>query len=461
MVEPKSELRGNGVLRNTTKLCFALVLLTAAACGDDSNPSEGPQGEAGRAVNEAGRGGKSPGSAGTGGAGGTSSPRPAGSSGSAGTGRAGTGGSAGTSAANGGGGASEAGRGGNSGGAGSDGSAGTAGEGGSHSETPSASEIASAIAKAICGALEACVGPQKLAALNQREDCVSRFTASLTQDDFGSLQASIEAGTVKLDPSRLQSCYDDTRALGCKVQTERLPASCAAAIAGQQAAGETCSTGADCETGTFCPIDAECPRACEPTRDEGADCARDGECQRGTICHAGVCAAPALKGQACAGNSGATCAIGLSCVGSTDTQAGTSQDNATVQAGAMGAVCIPGGTLCREGLSCAFDSGATFKCVGPVEQGDTCKLALPTQCPLDSYCDAADVTVSGTCRPLPTDGMACVLGDDCAPGHVCVSQDDVATCAKIGDLGEPCVADALCRSGSCEAGSCALRARCE
>jgi hypothetical protein len=321
--------------------------------------------------------------------------------------------------------------------------------------------IAAGLAAALCAALEKCVGAAKLAALSGREDCTARYTAGLRQDELGTLDASVADGRVKIDGSQFEACYRDTRALGCAVHTERLPASCQSAIAGQQHAGDTCSLDADCVSEHFCPITAACPRQCEPTRPAAESCERDAECQRGLLCTNGECAAPSKVGETCAGASGKLCALGLSCMGSDDTTSGKCQTNASIQAGARDAVCMPGGTLCKEGLSCAYDGSSGFKCQAAVAKGATCRLALPSQCPVDTYCNAPDVTSTGTCLALPVDGDECVLGDDCAPGHICVVSDDQrAICHRIANIAEPCDANELCRSGVCDT-TCVLRERCE
>lgn len=436
--------------------CLAILLAAMSGCGGESSQGDDASSKP-QAGDSADAGGDDVTEAGSGGAGGT------GGAGSAGTaadgGKGGSSPRAGTS----GGSAGRAG-GGAAGAAGSAGS-GEAGSGQAGSGDPGqatdGSVIAAALANAICDALRDCVGPAKLAALSAREDCVARFSASLAQDEFGSLAASIEAGSVVIDESKLDSCYDDTRALGCNVVAERLAPSCQIALAGQRAAGDDCALNVDCGADLFCPISGECPRACEATRPAGEACRRDDECQVGLICNALICSAPVSVGEPCAGTSGATCKLGLSCVGSTDTQPGACQTNESVQAGAAGAVCSPGGTLCREGLSCAFDSGSTFKCVAAVAKGASCKLALPSQCPIDTYCDATEVTATGKCTELPVAGEACVLGDDCAPGHICVTQDSTSTCRRIGNVGDECLADSLCRSGACVDGTCVVRAVCE
>lgn len=321
--------------------------------------------------------------------------------------------------------------------------------------------LARELAGAICSSLQKCVGEQKLAALMAREDCNERLTKTFAQSDFAGLADSIESGAVVFDESALEACYRDARSLACDAQTERLPPSCQRALAGQRRAGESCTLGVDCVPEAFCPSTAECPRTCEPTRPAGQRCARDEECQRGLICVEGQCSAPVAAGSACAGDSGAICALGLSCVGSTDTEPGTCQENREVQVGGLGDVCTPGGRLCKEGLSCAYDSPSTFKCRAAAKRGATCRLALPGQCPLDSYCNAPEVTADGECVALPVDGEDCVLGDDCAPGHVCTVKDDSAICRRLADLGEDCLADGLCRSGLCIDGQCAARPVCE
>lgn len=322
-------------------------------------------------------------------------------------------------------------------------------------------KLARGLADAMCASLRECVGAQKLAALTAREDCNQRLAKTFAQADFAGLPGSIESGAVEFDEAALDGCFRDARALGCDAQTERLPPSCERALAGQRAEGELCTLGVDCIPGTFCPSTAECPRTCESTRPAGERCARDEECRRGLICVAGQCSAPVVAGAACAGESGAICALGLSCVGSTDTEAGTCEHNREIQVGGPGEVCSPGGTLCKEGLSCAYDSPSTFKCRAAAKRGATCRLALPGQCPLDSYCNAPEVTADGECVALPVDGEGCVLGDDCAPGHVCTVKDDSAICRRLSDLGEGCLADGLCRSGLCLDGQCATRPVCE
>ena len=214
----------------------------------------------------------------------------------------------------------DAGSAGHAGASGSVGVADAAADGGGPAPEPSApvAEIAMKLGGAVCDALSACLGPQKLSALFNREACLTRIVGGLAQDDLAPLSDSIQKQRVTLHADQLAACYDDTRALACEVQTQRLPASCQAAIAGQVAVGDVCSIGSDCAGEAFCPLTA-CPRVCTQRNASGGTCNRDEECASGLLCTAGTCAAPAALGAACAGNSGAVCALGASCVGSTGT----------------------------------------------------------------------------------------------------------------------------------------------
>ena len=320
-------------------------------------------------------------------------------------------------------------------------------------------EIASELADAVCAALRGCLGPAQLAALTAREPCEANIGASLRQDDFGTLDRSLSIGDVVIDPAKLDDCYRETRALGCALASARLPESCQLAIAGQRSLGERCQQHADCGAGTFCT--SVCPRTCQPLGAAGASCTNDAECNSGLICFDNRCGAPAAEGAACGGNVGSICDLGASCVGGSQTTQGVCKVDRARQVGDLGASCAPDGSLCREGLSCAYDGNEQFTCQPSVSDAASCHLAVPGQCPVDDFCNAIDVQTSGTCEPLPSAGRPCVLGNQCAAGHICVAQGQLATCQRRADVGDPCVSDAVCRSGACVAGQCVVRTRCD
>ena len=323
----------------------------------------------------------------------------------------------------------------------------------------SAAQLASGLAAAACTALEACLGVQKLSTLTAREPCEARLAASLLQSDLALLDDSLSRKRLVLHQELLEDCYRETRALGCAIQTQRLGGACRSTLAGQVSAGGTCSIDAECTGDTFCPQDA-CPRSCRALAADGGACARDEECKLGLICAAGRCTEPSAAGAACAGPTRATCVFGTSCVGGTDTQAGRCVDNATLSVGELNAECAPTGPLCREGLHCAWDSSTKFRCQNGVDTGEACHVALPGQCPNESYCDAPDPMTVGHCQRLPADGQPCVLKGQCAPGSACVSEAAGAVCRRLLDLGQACSQAALCRSGRCEAGRCAAPKPC-
>jgi hypothetical protein len=341
------------------------------------------------------------------------------------------------------------------GGAGSSGMTSEGGSGGSNTDPMPIAELPDAFASAICDALESCVGAAKLRDLTKREDCDERVAAELRATDFAHMDMAISAGRVLYDPSKLAACLDGVRALECDVLADSFPQPCVDVLAGNVALGDECMISAECQGTAFCKGTTACPSTCAELLGENAACTGDGDCGDDLLCVGGACRRPAADGAACAGNSGAFCGLGLSCLGSTDTLAGQCTPNSEVQVGAEGASCDPIGTLCREGLSCVFDGGSGFHCEGPVASGGACHLGLPGQCPIDEYCGAMEVTQASTCRELPSAGQACALGELCAAGLACVQEGSAFTCRAIEDNGGDCAADQACRSGNCTAGKCA------
>jgi hypothetical protein len=320
-------------------------------------------------------------------------------------------------------------------------------------------QIAMDLASAVCGALDACLGPQKLNALSNREPCLDHLAAALEQSDLALLPESVKQGRLVVHEAELAACYRDTKALVCAIGTQRLPASCQLALSGQVALHGVCSIDSECAGDSFC-TSGMCPRHCAARQASGAACGRDEECASGLACSAGACSVPGVAGDACQSGSAAVCALGTSCVGASDTQPGRCQNNSALQVGQLGEACMPNGPLCREGLSCASDGAGTFRCQQAVSSGAACHVALPSQCPNDEYCNGTDPMTQGKCIALPKDAQACVLKQQCAPGHVCVSEGSTALCRRLADLNQPCTGDATCRSAHCERGQCAAPATC-
>jgi hypothetical protein len=343
----------------------------------------------------------------------------------------------------------------NGGAQGDSGAGGTADGGTPFTPTPIAA-LPEAFAQAICDALEACLGDAALRELMAREDCVPRVTAELRASDFHYMDRAIGAGHVLYNPGELPACLDGVRELGCDVLTNSYPEPCVQVLAGNVAEGGECAASMECEGTAFCAgaASGQCPSTCTALLGEGAACAGHHECGDGMLCLQAQCARLAAAGQPCSGPEGGRCRFGLTCLGATDTAAGECVANEQVQAGDENDACEPGGTLCKDGLSCVFDGSNAFHCRPYVGAGAACRLGLPGQCPRDQYCDAMNVTAQGTCRALPGDGAACVLSGLCAPQHVCVAAGSNAVCRPISDNGGPCSADNACRSGRCAGGRC-------
>lgn len=348
-------------------------------------------------------------------------------------------------------------------------------EGGTSAEPPAPVDNAAitaftaGLANAVCGALSDCLGPQALDSFLDRDDCLSRYSESLAQAVYGTAPQSVQNGRIVLHEDKLQQCYDDTRALGCGLQTQRLPVSCQAALEGTVAAGDTCSITADCTGDSFCTRSA-CPRSCSARVAEGAACTGDDECVNGTVCASAKCAKPAAVGEACEGDSGAKCVLGTACVGNTaasngaPAMAGVCRAAADIQIAELSESCNFDDMLCKEGYSCASNGALqpALICQMPVASGAVCRPAVPTQCPKGEYCNQNDLTLTGNCVALPTDGQPCTTSNTCAVGHQCLA--DAAgsgVCKKVQSIGGACTRGAECRSGVCNGGSCTLNSVCE
>jgi hypothetical protein len=118
------------------------------------------------------------------------------------------------------------------------------------------------------------------------------------------------------------------------------------------------------------------------------------------------------------------------------------------------------GPLCQAPLVCESASGTSGTCAAAVGSGETCRRAVPNQCPVSQYCDATSAGVDGSCVDLPGDGEACLSRGGrklCADEHVCVSD----VCRPAGGNGDDCEANAQCYSGACDAGLCAATLMCD
>jgi hypothetical protein len=335
-----------------------------------------------------------------------------------------------------------------------------AGQDGGSAQSPAAA-FPSMLARATCDALEDCYGDAKLLAnvLGGR-DCVTLQQGELLASDLSYLQASIDAGLVKLHADRIGDCLADVRALGCNVRSSRLPASCKAAFAGTGLAASECTTHLDCMGDSFCAKGEQqtCPGVCAALQNQGQPCTNDddAECDDGLVCFraTGKCEALRATGEECGMNL-PVCKPGLTCLDQGDGPACVAITQ--LYAKKLGDDCDAKTDLCAPGLVCESVSGGTppaapGKCAETVASGANCKRSQPNQCPLDQYCDATDPGQTGTCVDRPGDGDACLSRTPaCADGLACID----GTCRAIHGNGEPCTSNAQCWSGTCnDSGEC-------
>jgi hypothetical protein len=117
-------------------------------------------------------------------------------------------------------------------------------------------------------------------------------------------------------------------------------------------------------------------------------------------------------------------------------------------------------------LQSLTEGSATWAC--GAAQGDTCRLALPEQCPDGQYCPVdynglARGVSTATCRALPVPGEPCayrpLLGTilaQCAPYARC----DNGRCNALGEVGAFCDDDEQCYTGYCASFQCARSHTC-
>jgi hypothetical protein len=316
-------------------------------------------------------------------------------------------------------------------------------------------ELPDAFAGSVCAALGACVGPSVVRELTQREDCTVRVAAELRATEFAYIDQAVSEGHVAYDPSQLPACMDGIRALGCDVLSHSLPQACSAVLAGNVQLGDECAISAECAGAAFCAGTDQCPSHCAALLGEGDACSGDNQCGDDLLCADAHCLRPSRDGDPCNGMSGKLCRIGFTCQDSTDVDTGHCVPNAMVQVGDVGDACTPGGSLCKDGLSCVYSQGSVFHCEQAVGSGASCHLGLPGQCSNVEYCDTTDVTAQSVCKALPSEGQACVLSGLCAPGLVCVAEGQGHDCRPIQDNCGACGSDSECRSSHCDQGKCA------
>jgi hypothetical protein len=324
-------------------------------------------------------------------------------------------------------------------------------------------DVPGLLAASICDVFTTCIG-DTLAAVFFGGDCAGRFERQFRNQEFGSFEEAIAAGTLVYDGTKVDDCLAAIEALGCDFGSDRIPAVCEEAFAGTVPPGMPCSLDAECMGDGFCSISSMCPGVCATLVAAGGECEDSDQCGRGLVCQGdGTCGTPAGAGEQCGGMTDIECEGGLDCMGEGADTPGTCGSIGSLFTATMGMPCNPdGGPLCVEGLSCAV-TGITgmmpvLECVGTVGSGAACQTSIPDMCPDNEYCNA-DIemgTFMGTCTPLPGPGMPCaaaIFGAQCASGSGCDESGSTPTCRTIQDNGGACADDAICYSEHCDTGT--------
>jgi len=325
-------------------------------------------------------------------------------------------------------------------------------------------ELPGKYAAAFCEVFTGCVG-DLWGIYRPGEQCIKDFQPAVSEA-FAPLSDAIDAGRVKYDGTKVQSCLDDITGRDCAALSERQPASCKVAMAGTVKRGEDCTLDQECEGDQYCKIGSSCPGTCAAYESAGGVCGSDDNCKSGLVCgDNGHCVTPAKGGEAC-DEGEPKCAAGFICLGqdAAAKKPGTCYAIAEALSGNEGDACSFDGHLCKGDLSCEITSIAPLggKCVPKVAASAACHAALPDECPSDQYCVlGTNPLLPGTCQPKPKAGEKCAkgLGDSllCAPYARC----DDGVCREIAHAGEDCTQNDTCYSSHCVDGACVTGNSCQ
>jgi hypothetical protein len=343
--------------------------------------------------------------------------------------------------------------------------------GGDSGGGPSLDELPARYAQAVCAEVAGCFPAATEEMVFGPDGCEASITAQVEDSDFAYIKDSIDADRASYSGSAVDACLASIEGVGCAIETMRSFGSgpCAEIVVGTVEEGGECAIDEDCAPGLRCDA-IDCPGTCVPPRGPAEPCEDDDKCEDGLKCSDGLCAAPAEENDSCGGGIAGECALGLICAGQDEGAgvAGVCRTEGEVFAAGLGEPCevIEDLQLCEPGLSCVLrveGMAIVSTCEEPVGSGEPCSVGVPAPCPRGEYCDApgADMgMLEGVCSPLPKAGEACGPdnGPRCELGLHC---DVDVRCHPVNRLGQPCVSDAGCASGSCRNETCQRPELCE
>jgi hypothetical protein len=323
--------------------------------------------------------------------------------------------------------------------------------------------LAPALAHAVCENLKACY-VSVVEVLIHDEDCDAFFTSVITGQIVAPIQRSVERGTIGYDPREAAACV-----MGIAEGTQMTPPQCSdfnkfiedckRMLTNLSMPGRPCRNRYECRAGLFCDDTAGCPGTCRPFAATGGMCAVNGDCNPldGLYCQkvpdagdggVGTCQPFVPANADCTDRD--QCAPGALCIEK------KCRRLSEIFTQAETFTCSTNGLLCQRGLDCEYMGVpviTTGTCVKEKKALDMCKLALPDECPKDTYCSAGFFNNGGQCLATPVENQPCATNFEqaagvaapCKAGLVCVN----GICKPGRQLGQPCEINSQCYSGAC------------
>ncbi|HOU91080.1 MAG TPA: hypothetical protein PLU22_08550 [Polyangiaceae bacterium] len=326
--------------------------------------------------------------------------------------------------------------------------------------TSAAAEVA-ALAPALCGYLERCLG--EVTWDFGGPDCLSWVEFGLAEGVLPAFAAAVDEGRLAYSPALAATCVETTEQRACTFPIELFVSShlfCDGIFSGAAAEGESCGLLAECRSGLFCALGESCPGRCEPKATLGEPCESDAHCVAGLFCHPvdRLCVEPVAIGGSC--TTWDRCVGGAFC----DDDSGTCTGATASFSAPAGAPCSEAsGVLCALGLRCVADPDAgrsgSAHCTSELFTPEAaCRYGYPDACPDGYRCDIPEDALEGSCRALPGEGEPCMSTwpRACAAGLLC----DAGWCRVPAHLGEPCAGSGQCYSGACAGSLCVPATEC-
>jgi hypothetical protein len=229
------------------------------------------------------------------------------------------------------------------------------------------------------------------------DDCRRRFAASCENRYEARYAQLAEAGVLELSASGVEACRTHLETVECAQQLGDLDGPCGLMWRGLQPVGGGCGLDVEslvCASGSRCVLGLALCGECRLESPVGGLCGGDTgrTCAAGLSCDEGVCGARRSVGEPC-DDPGARCVLGAQCEG------GVCRGPSYVGLGeACGArVRCPYGAVCRGGV-----------CVEMGANGDACDA--PGTC-------AAGYCMGGRCWPTKREDEPCERPDECRSGY--------------------------------------------